>query len=904
MRAALFCTLALAGTLAIANEPPQPTLGNAAWIWSADADAPGESLPGTRYFLKTFNIDDRPLKRAFLLITADNRFEAYLNGLQLGAGDDWRVPTRLGLRRHLRPGTNTLAVTATNDGPGTSPAGLIATIHIFYADGAHTALPTGDDWQVASTVPDNWYQPACVNLNTSPATVVALHGDAPWGRLDESDEDARIPDSFPTFAAPQQQCALDVLRDFAYRHYRALRPGATMWDAWLLPPSLWPAVENRATIFRRQWSHALSRRRIDPDGYVDTHQHFSYGHNSGWPFPIWTQAGLDPNGKTLAAGWHFHGPRADMIYQVAIKQLYGGDLVGPQATTGWTLHDLAVEKHDDVGWHLRVTGDNPHITSPATRPFATSNAPYMQIRFRPQQPLAEASPTIGFAWCHEGSDTFTPACRVESPLPAPRGDGWYHHMIRLDRTPNWNGRIARVRFHLPGEPGQVHCVDSVFTVYDTRHPINNSSYVIGICDYFRWTGDCAFLRQNITRARNAMQYYADELGIDKYGVVFVPWVGHDGRSGISYTADGQKRIHFGRGIGNNYFDLLPFGGLDFYATVQFCAAARALASLEDSIATHDDWNIAPPPTDWTANRLRARVERAVRVARDKFWDSNTGRFVGCIDVEGKRWDYGFTFLNLEAIHHNVASQDQAREILDWIRGQRRISGDTSTGEDIYHWRFSPRMTTRRNIEWYTFAWNAPEELDWGDQVQDGGAVLGWSYYDLHARLRVLGPDAAWRRLREIATWYQEVQDAGGYRKYYAVPGRGTLQGGGTAGGLGIDEEFLESALVADFLLDGLLGFRPTPTGFTWHPQLPDALPSLTIDRVAYRDCVLTLTASPDELRIKVIAGNADDIHVEFPPGKWTIHTTPQMADAPDRTIDMRTCLSLCPDTTITIERLP
>ena len=68
---------------------------------------------------------------------------------------------------------------------------------------------------------------------------------------------------------------------------------------------------------------------------------------------------------------------------------------------------------------------------------------------------------------------------------------------------------------------------------------------------------------------------------------------------------------------------------------------------------------------------------------------------------------------------------------------------------------------------------------------DGGAVFGFSYHDLMARLKVLGPDNAWQRLREIIPWFEEVQAAGGYRKYYDGSREGSLQGGGTAGGLGL-----------------------------------------------------------------------------------------------------------------------
>ena len=62
---------------------------------------------------------------------------------------------------------------------------------------------------------------------------------------------------------------------------------------------------------------------------------------------------------------------------------------------------------------------------------------------------------------------------------------------------------------------------------------------------------------------------------------------------------------------------------------------------------------------------------------------------------------------------------------------------------------APRATTKRNIDWYAFAWSGPEAIPFGGQVQDGGAVLGFSFYDVMSRIKMLGPDDAWKRLMEI-----------------------------------------------------------------------------------------------------------------------------------------------------------
>jgi hypothetical protein len=87
-----------------------------------------------------------------------------------------------------------------------------------------------------------------------------------------------------------------------------------------------------------------------------------------------------------------------------------------------------------------------------------------------------------------------------------------------------------------------------------------------------------------------------------------------------------------------------------------------------------------------------------------------------------------------------------------------------------------------------------------------------------------------------------VQSEGGYRTYYAKPGRGTLQGGGPAGGLGMDQEFYESVLVPQVMLYGFLGLTPEPGGFAVAPRLPGGWPSLTVSRVRLRDHEVEITA--------------------------------------------------------------
>jgi len=117
---------------------------------------------------------------------------------------------------------------------------------------------------------------------------------------------------------------------------------------------------------------------------------------------------------------------------------------------------------------------------------------------------------------------------------------------------------------------------------------------------------------------------------------------------------------------------------------------------------------------------------------------------------------------------------------------------------------------------------------------------------------VRGPDNAAARLSEIAKWYDEVTAAGGYRAYYDGTREGTLQGGGTAGGLGADQEFFESLLLPQILFDGFLGFTPTATGFKLNPALPAAWPEYTVTRIRFQDSVLSVHATKGAFEIEVL----------------------------------------------------
>ncbi len=274
-----------------------------------------------------------------------------------------------------------------------------------------------------------------------------------------------------------------------------------------------------------------------------------------------------------------------------------------------------------------------------------------------------------------------------------------------------------------------------------------------------------------------------------------------------------------------------------------------MAALEREIGEHPEWQLPGGPLKFEPNFLDKHAAEVKEKGNRLFWSDATGRFVACVDSANETHDYGFTFLNCEAIYYDFATPAHAESIMAWLNGDRVIKTDTSQGSDMYHWRFGPRSTTRRNLDWYFWVWNDPESIPWGGQVQDGGAVLGFAYHDLMSRLEILGPDNAWKRLQEILSWFEEVQAAGGYKKYYNGQREGTLQGAGTAGGLGLNAEFFESALVPQIMLKGFLGFKPQADGFSLNPRLPSDWPELKINRIQFHQNVLTIKATQDSLEL-------------------------------------------------------
>lgn len=665
-----------------------------------------------------------------------------------------------------------------------------------------------------------------------------------------------MPNDFPQFIVPGHEQAMSTLRSLYWLHYQHYRshgkPMPTAWDEWMTGSTLWPAVGSTGGMseLRRHWAEGLGGRVIDPEGYVSSHQHASIAHQQGWPFPFWQQGGPG------TWGWHFS--------LRGVPHNWDGSPAKTQEA--WSLEgarDLGISDH---AWNIELTAAGATATTPPLE-ILPEQSPFIQLRWRAEG-LADAQPFL--EWATEKQPGFDAERRFHFDPPG-RDRVVVFTMIPVFKSPAWQGRITRLRicFDNP-QPGAHVGIQALFTQYDTRHNVNNSSFVRGCCQYFHWTRDLNFLRANLQRMRLAVRYMMEDLGGRREKCIVAPFVGHDGRSGIELQPDGRKIIHSGRGTGNNYWDILPMGYRDAYATIQYYDALGSMARLEQEVEGHPQWNLPAGPLALDADDLHRHAAEVKEYAGKLFWNTNTGRFVAGIDRDGRAYDYGFTFVNCEAVHYGFATDAQAESIVQWLTGERIVAGDTSQAADIYHWRFGPRSTTKRNIDWYGWYWYAPESLPWGGQVQDGGAVLGFSYHDLQTRLKTRGPNNAWARLREIIKWFDEVQASGGYREYYKDGKRGTLQGCGPTGGLGLDCEFYESILVPQIMISGFLGFEPRSDGFGVFARLPAEWPRLTVTRIHFQRLVLDVTAGADAVTVSAHGRASEPLAVYLPAGGWQV----------------------------------
>ncbi len=186
--------------------PAQPVQ----WIWAS----PNASASEVVALQRTFDVP-RPIARATLRGSADNRVRLFLNGELVTEHDEWRTGIEAEVGPYLRLGSNSLVLCAQNEG---GPAAAWAELEVEDPSGRRVRVVSDGSWSAVRVDADvgftSWEPHDFDEARSGPAHSFGPLGIAPW--LDVQ--------GFPPIAAPEVEeepdepplaaSALELLRGF------------------------------------------------------------------------------------------------------------------------------------------------------------------------------------------------------------------------------------------------------------------------------------------------------------------------------------------------------------------------------------------------------------------------------------------------------------------------------------------------------------------------------------------------------------------------------------------------------------------------------------------------------------------------------------------------------------------
>ncbi len=401
-------------------------------------------------------------------------------------------------------------------------------------------------------------------------------------------------------------------------------------------------------------------------------------------------------------------------------------------------------------------------------------------------------------------------------------------------------------------------------------------YVAAVAELLRWSGDTALLQ----RMDETTQGEDTRLDASAGRTVYEKCVkameyaetALDGASGVitlteksAFLADGVTRFDLnaqGEPVWNNtgragsassnYWDNLCFGHKDAYETALYYHALRAMRDIETVRG------------DTQAASRYETLSVTVRTAfDDAFWSRETGRYVACIDADGRAWDPGLTFLNVEALAYGLGDAEKAEQILSWLDGTRRVPGDTVTGEQVLSYSAVLDRAAGRKIAPYDL-YLAPITNTVSIERLSGDGAPWW--YDLEGQINVgEGQNAAYRRHLENGGYifypvYYELRARAMYRgasdasrraaqiaEVYRFNGLDSDFGGWVEGLVG---EFPENGIVSRAFVSSLAGVDAAADALVVSPRLPDGFRSLGVRGVRYRGVTMDVEARADGLSLE------------------------------------------------------
>lgn len=391
------------------------------------------------------------------------------------------------------------------------------------------------------------------------------------------------------------------------------------------------------------------------------------------------------------------------------------------------------------------------------------------------------------------------------------GDGW-----RYDEQTGQYVVDASEYTDNPEDDGFIWATSSAPQHLDQQnHYTNNSALIIASRDYLLSGNDPGDFLSSVNRRgqvmidklRKAMAYMLDDL---------------NGASGLMTIYD-PRNDGTVRGVSSNYWDSLNFFGYNSaYENILFYQAVLAMADIEAFLGN-----------DHVAADYVQLSKKIRRVFNQYFWDRKKGRYITSVNIKGDVLDFGITFVNFMAVAAGLSSRKQAQRIYDWVDGRRIIVSDTSTGEDIYHFKVSARTNTVAvetaeedglHYWWYNgHSYNDVLPGHWGVyglQMQNGGTIFYTSYYDIAGRA-FLSADKAISRFNVILDEFHKDALRRDPRTRFG-PYLVSING-----------EFPESGLVPLSFVTEVVGITPQVKGLRIQGNLPSDMTSAGVSEYHY-----------------------------------------------------------------------
>ena len=138
----------LAAALLAALLVPATASAEAQWIWTAKNNVTNQQT----WARTVVDLKEVPAN-ATLLASADNHVEVWVNGQPAGQTDEWSQASKVDVSKLLKPGRNTIAVLARNDGG-------IAAMSLRLAAGKTVLAETGTNWKASLAKPGKGWENA------------------------------------------------------------------------------------------------------------------------------------------------------------------------------------------------------------------------------------------------------------------------------------------------------------------------------------------------------------------------------------------------------------------------------------------------------------------------------------------------------------------------------------------------------------------------------------------------------------------------------------------------------------------------------------------------------------------------------------------------------------------------